>query len=97
MLNKDVIAQWISLCLPSCRPGSSPKHTIYAFIIYGICALGICDVKRTKINKKTHFLAIFEKNTSVARFTLRIIGEVSPQMTRGTAPTKQNPKLMSMM
>ena len=26
------IAQWIRLHLPSCRPGSSPKHTIYAFI-----------------------------------------------------------------
>ena len=26
------IAQWICLHLPSCRPGSSPKHTIYAFI-----------------------------------------------------------------
>ena len=25
------IAQWIRLHLPSCRPGSSPKHTIYAF------------------------------------------------------------------
>ena len=26
------IAQWIHLQLPSCRPGSNPKHTIYAFI-----------------------------------------------------------------
>ena len=34
------IAQWIRLRLPSCRPGSSPKHTIYAFIIYSqICAI----------------------------------------------------------
>ena len=34
------IAQWIHLHLPSCRPGLSPKHTIYVFIIYGqICTM----------------------------------------------------------
>ena len=27
-----VIAQWILLRLPSCHPGSSPKHTIYIFL-----------------------------------------------------------------
>ena len=33
------IAQWICLRLPSCNPGSSPKHTIYTFIIFSrICA-----------------------------------------------------------
>ena len=26
------VAQWIRLRLPSCRPGSNPKHTIYTFI-----------------------------------------------------------------
>ena len=26
------VAQWIRLCLPFCRPGSNPKHTIYACI-----------------------------------------------------------------
>ena len=24
------VAKWIRLRLPSCRPGSNPKHTIYA-------------------------------------------------------------------
>ena len=34
------IAQWIHLQLPSCHPGSSPNHIIYAFIIYcQICAI----------------------------------------------------------
>ena len=42
--------------------GSSPKHTIYAFIIYSICAIGICHVKSTKINKKRPGLAhLFKK------------------------------------
>ena len=31
------IAQWIRLCLPSCRPCSSPKNILYAFLIYSIC------------------------------------------------------------
>ena len=39
--------------------GSSPKHTIYAFIICSICA--ICHVKRTKINKKRPGLAHLKK------------------------------------
>ena len=46
------IAQWIRLHLPFCRPGLSPKHTIHAFIIYSICAICICRVKRKKINKR---------------------------------------------
>ena len=33
------IAQWNRLRLPSCRPGPSPKDTIYTFIIYSICAI----------------------------------------------------------
>ena len=32
------ITQWIRLRLPATQ-GSSPKHTIYAFIIYSICAI----------------------------------------------------------
>ena len=28
------IARWIFLHLPSCRPGSNHKHTIYAFLIF---------------------------------------------------------------
>ena len=46
------IAQWICLRLPSCRSGSSPKHTIYAFysqILHCICH---CVEKRTKIKTK---------------------------------------------
>ena len=33
---RPTIALWIRLCLASCRPaqGSSPKHTIFTFIIY---------------------------------------------------------------
>ena len=30
-LRGAAIAQWIRLNLPSAAPGSSPKHTIYAF------------------------------------------------------------------
>ena len=42
-------------------PGSSPKHTIYDFIIYSICA--ICHVKRTKINTKRPGLAHLNKTS----------------------------------
>ena len=38
------IAQWIHLCIPSATRGSSPKHTIYAFIIYS----QICQWKERK-------------------------------------------------
>ena len=33
------MAQWIHLCLPPVALGLSPKHTIYAIIIYSICAI----------------------------------------------------------
>ena len=33
------IAQRIRLRVPSCSPGSSPKHTIYTFFIYSNCAI----------------------------------------------------------
>ena len=48
------IAQWIRLRLPFCCPGSSPKHTIYAFIFkmeFVLYLFHICHVKRGKINK----------------------------------------------
>ena len=45
-------AQWIRLRLPSCHPGSSPKHTIYAFIIYRqICAVFV-SWKQRKTKKR---------------------------------------------
>ena len=40
------IAQWICLHLPSCNPGSNPKHTICAF------NNELCYKKTTKINNK---------------------------------------------
>ena len=40
------IAQWICLHLPSCSPGSNPKHTICAF------NNELCYKKTTKINNK---------------------------------------------
>ena len=48
-LRGAAIAQWIRLNLPSAAPGSSPKHTIYAFTIYSIGAIFV--MKRTKISK----------------------------------------------
>ena len=48
------IAQWNRLRLPACHPAtpsSSPKHTIYTFIVYSICVY-ICHVKSTKIKKR---------------------------------------------
>ena len=50
------ISQWIHLRLPSCRPGFSTKHTIYAFSILKISNCMFVtwnwNVKRTKINEK---------------------------------------------
>ena len=43
-----VIAQWIRLRLPYYRPGSNPKHSIYAFIIYS----QICTNLQREKNKK---------------------------------------------
>ena len=47
----SAIAQWIHLCLPSCRPGfeSQAHHQRFYHLQYLCC---ICQVKRTKINKK---------------------------------------------
>ena len=42
-------------------PGSSPKHTIYAFIIYSTYLCYTCHGKRTKINKKRPGFAHFTK------------------------------------
>ena len=59
--SRAAIAQWIRQPLPSSRPGSSPKHTIYAFFKLYICHL-IWNVKRTKINKKeTGFGQLFKR------------------------------------
>ena len=42
--------------------GSSPKHAIYALIIYSqVYAIGICHVKATKRNKKRSGLANLTK------------------------------------
>ena len=52
------IAQWIRLCLPSCRPRfESQAHTIYALISYSqIC---LCIVKRRKLTKRGQVWPIF--------------------------------------
>ena len=50
------MAKWI---YPA-TPGSSPKHTIYAFIIIvNLC--DFCHVKGTKLNKKRRVWPIFNK------------------------------------
>ena len=66
------IAQWIRLGLPSCRPGSSPKYSIYAFyskILYSNCH---CVEKRTKINNKklglAHFLRKYRDTDKIMKF-----------------------------
>ena len=52
------IAQWIRLHLPFCHPGSSPKHIIYAFIIYSICVIFVMwkEQKQTKRGQVWPFL-----------------------------------------
>ena len=44
---------------PSCRPGSSPKHTIDAFYCQNLYSICHWVEKRTKINKKRLGLALF--------------------------------------
>ena len=61
------IAQWICLCLTSCRSGfESQAHHLrfFHFILFKlyICHLN-CNVKRTKINKKRPGLSHFLKKT----------------------------------
>ena len=51
------IAQWIPLHLPFCRPGSSPKQTIYALSIY------IWIVSCGKRRKRGRNWSIFKKYT----------------------------------
>ena len=49
------VAQWIRLSLPSCRPGSNPKHTIYVRFLN-------CDMmKRQNKQKKWPSWPIFKK------------------------------------
>ena len=43
------MAQWICLRLPSCRPGSNPMKTMYAFIKLNLNCDGL---KNTKVNRK---------------------------------------------
>ena len=45
------VAQWICMRLPSCHPGSNPKHTIYPFINLNL-SLNCDMLKRQKINRK---------------------------------------------
>ena len=52
------IAHWIRLHLPSCRPGSSPKHAIYDFS-FKVFVLYL-SFEKNKINKKRPGLAHFE-------------------------------------
>ena len=48
--NVAAIAPWFRLRLPSCGPGSNPKHTIYAFfnLYYWNCIELITKIKKTK-------------------------------------------------
>ena len=57
------IAQWIRLRLPA--PGSSPKHTIYAFYIQTFYCICHCVGKGMKINKKRPGLAHLKKESSI--------------------------------
>ena len=49
------IAQWICLHLPSCCPGSSPKHTIYALSLYVKFVLYLYCEKNKKNQKSCQF------------------------------------------
>ena len=59
------IAQWIRLCLPSCRPGFESQVHHLRFFQFLKLKLFIChsnwNVKRTKINKKRLGLANLSK------------------------------------
>ena len=58
-----VIAQWTRLHLPSCRPlGSSPKRTIYPFIIYSQICVIVVVWKTTKKSKTGQICLILKKD-----------------------------------
>ena len=51
---KRAIAQWIPLRFPSCHWGSSPKHTIYAFINF-VLYLSLHSEKNENKQKEARF------------------------------------------
>ena len=56
------IAQWIRLRLPSCPPGSSPKHSIYTFSIFKVQIVYLSlelECKKNENNKRGRDLPIF--------------------------------------
>ena len=55
-------AQWIRITFHLANPGSSPNHTIYAFVIYSqICALFVFELKNK--TKRGIVWPIFKKNS----------------------------------
>ena len=59
-LGGAAIAQWFSLCLPSCRPRFKPQACHLHFIPKSNLYF-ICHVKRTEINKETGFDTFYKR------------------------------------
>ena len=59
-----VIAQWIRLRLPYYRPGSNPKHSIYAFIIYSQICTNLQREKNKNKQKEAELGPIFYKKNN---------------------------------
>ena len=60
MIRGAIIAQWIRLCLPSCHPGFEYKAHHLRFHQF----IELCNVEKTKINRKDAQTGPFLKNKS---------------------------------
>ena len=80
------IAHWTRLHLPSCGPGSKPKHTIYAFIVKFCVIFVIVLRKWVKLNQKRQSLEHIQKKYFLSAQILNVFACLSVHIVIRSQP-----------